>query len=116
MFVSPKFVTALAGLALALTSGAALAEDFQSNGRTKEVYHGDLDLTKADQQKELHSRLARAASRVCSSTNLHEQQLCKAKAMAHVAPRMSAAIARAETKERYADARGSEPVRPVVGN
>lgn len=116
MFVSPKFVTALSGVALALSSGAALAEDFQSNGRTKEVYHGDLDLTKADQQKELHSRLARAATRVCASSDLHTQQQCKAKAMAHVAPRMSAAIARAETKERYADARGSEPVRPVVGN
>lgn len=116
MFVSPKFVTAVAGVALALSSGAASAEDFQSNGRTREVYHGDLDLTKADQQKELRSRLARAAISVCASSDLYTQQMCKAKAMANVAPRMSAAIARAESKERYADARGSEPVRPVVGN
>lgn len=116
MFVSPKFVAAIATVALTASASAAFAQDFVSNGRTSEVYHGDLDLTQPAQQRELRSRLVRAANRVCSSPDLQAQRQCKTQALAHVAPRMTAAIARAETKERYADARGSEPVRPVVGN
>ena len=48
--------------AFALTAGAAQAEDFVSNGRTAQVYHGDLNLADADQQKTLRSRIARAGS------------------------------------------------------
>ena len=118
MFVSTKIAAALASAALlasaGISAGAASAQEFDSNGRTTGVYHGDLDLTKAAHQQQLRSRIARAASRVCSSMDLQAQQACKAKAIAHVEAPISAAIARAETGERYADA--GKTVRPVVGN
>ncbi|MFD1107429.1 UrcA family protein [Sphingobium olei] len=111
---------ASATVALALTAGAAGAagiNDFQSNGRSVEVRHGDLDLTKADQRQQLQTRISRAASRVCSKGGLNEQQACRKLAIAQVQPRISAAIARAETKERYADATpAAREARTVVGN
>ncbi|MDO7834266.1 UrcA family protein [Sphingobium sp. HBC34] len=116
MFVSSKCAAILASVALAATGGAASAQEFLSNGRTAEVRHGDLDLTKAADQRQLRSRIARAASRVCASTDLSTQMACRAQAIAHVEAPISAAIARAETQERYADASTSQEVRPVVGN
>ncbi|WP_298398282.1 UrcA family protein [Sphingobium sp.] len=116
MFTSSKFTAAVISIALAASAGAASAQEFQSNGRTSEVYHGDLDLTKADQQKQLRSRIARAASRVCANGNLEAQMSCRARAIAHVETPVNAAIARAETKERYADASIKKEPRPVVGN
>lgn len=113
MFRSTIF--AAASIALLASAGAVSAQPFQSNGRTSPVYHGDLDLTKVDQQKQLHSRISRAANRVCASTDLSAQQACKSKAIAQVQAPISAAIARAETGERYADA-GNRKVRAIVGN
>lgn len=104
MFVSFKLATALATIALIGGAGVASAQEFQSNGRTTQVYHGDLDLSKPDQQAKLRSRIARAANRVCSSMDLTAQQVCKARAIAHVDAPVHAAIARADTGERYADA------------
>ncbi|MCI4588741.1 UrcA family protein [Sphingobium sp. BYY-5] len=115
MFRSSKIAAAFAAAAaLIAAASAASAEDFQSNGRTSEVYHGDLNLAKADQQKELRSRIARAASRVCASTDLKSMMACRSKAIAHVQAPVTAAIARAETGERYAAM--NKDVRPVVGN
>lgn len=114
MFVSSKFVAIAASIALAAGAGAASAQEFQSNGRTTPVYHGDLNLTQPAHQQQLRSRIARAASRVCASVDLAMQQACRAKAIAQVEAPISAAIARAETGERYADA--GQGVRPVVGN
>jgi UrcA family protein len=111
MFVSSKFIAAAASIALLATAGAASAQDFQSNGRTSAVYHGDLNLTKAEHQEELRSRIARAARRVCASDDLSLQQ---AKTVAHVEAPINAAIARAETGERYADA--GQTVRSIAGN
>jgi UrcA family protein len=123
MFRSTKTAALIASATLALGSTAAFAApagDFVSNGRTTEVYHGDLNLAKADQQKQLRGRIARAASKVCANSDLSIQMACRAKAIAQVEPRMSAAIARAETGERYADAGSAEAaakdVRAVVGN
>jgi UrcA family protein len=114
MFVSSQFIAAAASIALLATAGAASAQDFQSNGRTSAVYHGDLNLTKAEHQEELRSRIARAARRVCASDDLSLQQACKAKTVAHVEAPINAAIARAETGERYADA--GQTVRSIAGN
>ncbi|MES2173152.1 MAG: UrcA family protein [Pseudomonadota bacterium] len=114
MFVAPKFAAAVASIALLASAGSASAQDFVSNGRTSAVYHGDLDLRQAAGQQQLRSRIARAASRVCSSMDLATAQACKAKTLAQVQAPVSAAIARAETGERYADA--SKEMRPVVGN
>lgn len=116
MFTSTKFVAVTLSAVLAASAGVASAQDFQSNGRTSEVYHGDLDLTKADQKQQLRSRIARAASRVCANSDLQTQMACRAKAIAHVETPINAAIARAETKERYADASVKTDARPIVGN
>lgn len=116
MFVSTQFAAALASLTLLASAGAASAQEFVSNGRTAEVRHGDLDLSQAAGQRQLRTRIARAASRVCASTDLSAQMACRAKAIAHVQAPISAAIARAETKDRYADAGPRNAVRPVVGN
>jgi UrcA family protein len=116
MFASFKIAAiAAASATLALGAGVASAEDFVSNGRTMEVRHGDLDLSKADQQAVLRSRIARAASRVCIGTDLAAYTACRSKAIAHVQPGMKAAIARADSGERYAEARPVE-TRAVVGN
>lgn len=116
MFASFKIAAAAAAsVTLALGAGAAHAQDFVSNGRTTEVRHGDLDLSKPEQQAVLRSRVARAASRVCISSDLDAYMACRSKAIAHVQPRLNAAIARADNGERYADARPAEG-RAVVGN
>lgn len=105
MFVSTQFAAAaFASVALIAGAGAANADTFASNGRTSAVYHGDLDLSKAAHQQQLRSRIARAASRVCLSMDLAASQACKVKAIAHVEAPVTAAIARADTSERYADA------------
>ncbi|ETI64605.1 hypothetical protein C100_06500 [Sphingobium sp. C100] len=114
MFRSIPLAAILTTAALAVSAGSASAEDFQSNGRTREVYHGDLNLAKAEHQKQLRTRIARAASRVCASSDLAAMSACRAKAISHVDAPVAAAIARAETGERYADA-GKEP-RSVIGN
>lgn len=103
MFRSTLF-TALGSIALIATAGSASAGEFVSNGRTSEVRHGDLDLSKAADQRQLRQRIARAASQVCKSQDRSTAQACKAIAIAQVEAPVSAAIARAETGERYADA------------
>lgn len=103
MFRSTLFA-ALGSLALIATAGSASAGEFISNGRTSEVRHGDLNLSKAADQQQLRQRIARAASKVCKSDDRSTAQACKAMAIAQVEAPISAAIARAETSERYADA------------
>jgi UrcA family protein len=117
MFISTKFATAIATAALIAGAGSASAttSEFKSNGRHTEVYHGDLDLSKGAHQQELHRRIARAASRVCSSQDLEAQQACRSATIAQMQAPVNAAIARADTGERYADASVKEP-RPQVGN
>ncbi|MDI1295036.1 MAG: UrcA family protein, partial [bacterium] len=83
-------------------------------GRTTQVRFGDLDLSSQAHQQQLRSRIARAANRVCASGDLSVMRACKAKAIAHVQAPLSAAIARADSRERYADA--GKDVRVVVGN
>ncbi|EQB30775.1 UrcA family protein [Sphingobium ummariense] len=115
MIAPVKFFTALSAAAVLLgTAGAASAEDFASNGRTMEVRFGDLDLAQAENQKELRARINRAAARVCANGDLSVQQACKKKALAHVDTPVAAAIARAESGQRYAEAGNNK--RAVVGN
>lgn len=90
--------------ALAATGSAASAGEFQSNGRTTEVRFGDLDLSKAEGRKQLQQRINRAASRVCSSSSMAEASACRKLAIANIKAPVEAAIARAKTGERYADA------------
>ena len=121
MFTASNFAAAAAAASIALlaSAGAASAQEFQSNGRTKEVFHGDLNLTRAADQQTLRNRIVRAASRVCSSTNLSAQMTCRSKTIAHFQAPINAAIARAETGERYADAGRTDAgrnARAVVDN
>lgn len=116
MFASFKIAAlAAASLTFALGAGAASAQDFLPNGRTVEVRHGDLDLSKPEQQAQLRTRIARAASRVCYSPDLATYTACRAKAIAHVEPRMKAAFAKADGGERYAAAQPVE-VHGIAGN
>lgn len=115
MFISFKAgAAAIAFTAATLAAGAASASDFEPNGRTSEVRHGDLDLSRVQDRAALQRRIRAASLRVCANTDLAMQQACRAKAVAYVQPRVEAAIARADTKERYAEA--APAVRPVVGN
>ena len=68
MFRSTLFA-ALGSFALIATAGSASAGEFISNGRTSEVRHGDLNLSKASDQRELRQRISRAANQVCKSTD-----------------------------------------------
>jgi UrcA family protein len=115
MFIASKFAAVLGSIALIASAGAASAQNFVSNGRTSEVRHGDLNLSKAADQQILRNRIARAVGRVCNASELAEQQACKRIATAQAQAPVNAAIARAETGERYADARGQK-VPGVVGN
>ena len=106
---------AAAFAAAALISGTpAFAEPFASNGRTAEVRFADLDLTKSDDRRELNRRLYRAASRVCSSTDSREVTRCREGALRNIKQPVAAALARAETRARYADA--SRNAKVMVGN
>lgn len=114
MFATTKIIAAFSSIALLASAGAASAEDFASNGRTTQVRFGDLDLSNQAHQQELRTRIARAANRVCSSMDLTVMRTCKERAIAHVEAPIAAAIARADSKDRYADA--GKDARVVVGN
>ncbi len=103
MFAPVKTIAIVAFATLSLAAGSASAETFQSNGRTSEVRFGDLDLSRQADQKVLDARIARAASKVCSARDLSETMMCRSAAIAQVRAPVAAAIARANSKERYAE-------------
>lgn len=106
-----KFIAALGATALLTVAGTASAEEFVSNGRTFEVRYHDLDLSQKADQKVLDGRIYRAASRVCDTyKDLGLLSACRSQAIEHVKAPIAAAIAKAETGERYADARGKTDV------
>lgn len=104
MFAPTRIITTLASIALIASASAASAEDFQSNGHRTSVRFGDLDLSSQAHQRQLRNRIARAATKVCASRDLGAMAACKAQTIAHVEAPVAAAIARADTGERYADA------------
>ncbi|MBB3980879.1 UrcA family protein [Sphingobium fontiphilum] len=108
--------TTIAALSMIAVAGAANAAEFVSNGQTSEVRHGDLKLNTASGQKELDRRIRAAASRVCAVGTLEDRMTCRKLAVANVQAPVAAAIARAETGERYAEAGTDAKTRAVVGN
>jgi UrcA family protein len=115
MFITIKTAFTLTAIAaLAAVGSAASAGTFQSNGRTAEVRHGDLNLAKAADQKALRKRISLAASRVCANRDLRAMEECRSGALANVKEPVNAAIARAATGEVYADA--GKDARLVIGN
>lgn len=105
MFAPVKIIASLA-LSAALLAGAstAMAAPFQSNGRTTEVRFHDLNLANKADQAILKRRLARAATSVCTDKDLGTSAACRRIALDHIKAPVAAAIARAESGERYADA------------
>lgn len=112
MFAPIKFAAIAASLTLVSTP--AFAETFEPNGKTVEVRHGDLDLTKASDQKVLRRRIADAAGKVCASSDLTVYLTCRQKALRHVKEPVATAVARAAVKNRYAKVGAIEPV--IGGN
>ncbi|MDX3910353.1 MAG: UrcA family protein [Sphingobium sp.] len=109
-----KGITAALVAAATLIAGApAFAEPFVSNGRTAEVRYGDLDLSQPAGQAELKRRLNNAAFRVCALNPQDEMAACRKIALRHVSEPIKTAIARAETRSRYADA---TPTKAIAGN
>ena len=102
-------------ICLVAIAGVAHADGipFVSNGRTFEVGYGDLDLSKADGQKQLKARLRRAAVKVCPGRTLQETRPCQIAAFEQVRAPVAAAIARAQGGERYAAA--SAQAAPLPG-
>lgn len=116
------FTTKTKGITTALVAAAALiagtpafADTFESNGRTAEVRYGDLDLSQAAGRQALNKRLRKAATQVCTASEVREMMACREKALDNIAQPVNAVIARAETKARYADASTSD-AKVVVGN
>ncbi|WP_242130299.1 UrcA family protein [Sphingobium sp. Sx8-8] len=98
-----KMIAAFAMLA-AGTAGTAYATEFESNGITSNVHYQDLDLSKAADQRALNARIRRAAVKVCpDNVSATAVKKCQIAAIAHVRGDMETAIARAETREHYAD-------------
>lgn len=114
MFATAKSIAAISAIAMLGIAATASAEEFKSNGRTTLVRHGDLDLSRHADQQQLRTRIARAANKVCVTSDLAATTACKAAAIAQVEAPITTAIARAENGQRYADA--GKDVRPVVGN
>lgn len=102
-----RLLPAMAAILLAATGAAgvsASAAPFESNGRTFAVDFSDLDLAKPADRKQLDRRIARAAAKVCPDSDLRRAAKCRAEAIAHVQAPIDRAIARAATREVYADA------------
>lgn len=108
--------TTIAALSMIAVAGVANAAEFVSNGHTTEVRHGDLKLNTASGQKELDRRINAAAGRVCQVGTLSDRQTCRKLAVANVQAPVAAAIARADTGERYAEVGADGKTRAVVGN
>lgn len=100
-----KSLSALSAVAaLALSAGAASAASFESNGKTVNVRHGDLDLSRPADQARLKARIARAAVRTCAEYQGSAATQCRRLAVAQVRVPVETAIARASTPERFAAA------------
>ena len=110
-----SFTAALAAAAALVAGTPAFAETFVSNGRSVEVRHGYLDLNNAEGRRALNARIYKTATKVCATADAREMMACREKTLNHIKQPISAAIARAETKARYADATPAS-ARVVVGN
>lgn len=114
--LNSRFARFAAAVALPL-SLAAVTPAFAATGmRQAVVYHGDLDLTRAPDKAELQKRLKTAAGKVCRNVSeLRMRSLCREETLSNTEQPYARAIARAELKDRYAQA--SEPAKGiVVGN
>lgn len=99
--------------ALVVTAGIASATEYEASGRTVDVRHGDLDLSRAADQARLKARIARAAARTCDQYQGGAAAKCQRLTVAQVRQPMEAAFARASTTERFADASKVAAVAPA---
>lgn len=103
---APISVKIICVASLGLLGSVAQADiiPFQSNGRTVEVRYGDLDLGKKADQRTLTARINSAAGKVCAARTVRESRSCQLLAIEQVRAPVAAAIARAQSGERYAAA------------
>lgn len=113
MSIPTRFPT-IAAAVLCLAATPAFAQSFESNGHAVEVRHGDLDLSQPAAQKELMRRVGNAASKVCHARDLGQAMTCRRQTLANVKAPISTAIARAQSKDRFADAGTASSI--TVGN
>ncbi len=99
-----RFTATLAATLCLIGGAPAFASETVSNGRQVEVRYGDLDLTQAQDKSELNRRIKSAAFKVCSGRVLAEVNACRDQTLKNTQEPVATAIARAETKARYADA------------
>lgn len=109
-------LAALAAVVLTGTAAHAGAIPFESNGRTADVRHDDLDLSKPADQRRLNTRIRRAAARVCPALTVRETRACQTVAMNHVREPIAAAIAKAQGQGASQLAEASKDKVPVPGN
>jgi UrcA family protein len=104
MFAPIKTAAALATV-LSLTAAApAFAGSGGEAAPTARVFHGDLDLSSAHDVKRLEARVQRASAGVCLRYQGTAFYTCRKETIANSKASINAAIARAETRARYADA------------
>ncbi|WP_336963982.1 UrcA family protein [Sphingobium aquiterrae] len=115
MFAPIKF-TALAASTLSLAFAApAFADSAPAKAPQARVHHADLDLTSAKDVERLKMRIRRASGGVCAQYQGTSFFKCQDQTIANTEPMIAKAIARAETRARYADA-GTSGARVQVGN
>lgn len=102
--LTTRFTATLAATLCLIGGAPAFASEMVSDGRQIEVRYGDLDLTQAEGKTQLNRRIKSAAHRVCSGRELHEVRVCREATLEKTQAPVAKAIARAETKARYADA------------
>lgn len=115
MFAATKMLATLSTAALLIAGASAASaamprEAASPTPSSVEVRFGDLDLTSQSGQRTLERRIARAATFACTSFDGQTNKNCRAASIERAKAPVAAAIARAASSERYADA-GSMTVR-----
>jgi UrcA family protein len=94
----------LAAAALGASALPAAAQEMEDNGRAVEIRFGDLNLTRADDIRQLDKRIVNAAGRVCRDEQRFAFQKCVAAAVGRTQAPVATAIAAAESRARLASA------------
>jgi UrcA family protein len=104
MFAPNAFAAIIAsGLSLALAT-PAFAASAPVQAPQARVGYADLDLTKAHDVERLKRRISRASGGLCIQYQGGAFFKCKEQTIANAEPIIAKAVARAESKARYADA------------
>jgi len=113
---APIKCTAIVASALSLAVAApAFAGSAPVRAPQARVGHADLDLTSAKDVERLKKRIRRASTGLCIQYQGGAFFECQQQTIANAEPTVAKAIARAETRARYADA-GTAAAPVQIGN